>query len=92
MSPRKRQSYRLLRCKDIRISGKLPEEVIGYLKEINERDSKGLQMAFTIANMKATPKTINDEENLFWVKRKVLRELHAKSKTNVSQERPRSND
>lgn len=51
------------------ITRRIPACVISYFRELLSGDTGGLQVSFTMANLKAIPKGLNPEETLALVKR-----------------------
>lgn len=51
------------------ISRKLPSSTVEFLRKFICNDEEGLQMAFTLANMRAVPRTLTEEEFLMLMKR-----------------------
>lgn len=51
------------------VSRRLPKQVMKYFQDLVSTDAKGLQGAFTIANLKAIKKTVPEEQILCLVKR-----------------------
>lgn len=51
------------------ITRKLPISVIEFLRSFVSNDDEGLQVCFTLANLRAIPKSVTEEQSLYLIKR-----------------------